>query len=273
MTDGWRWSALMGGRYDQEYDLLPRAAFLLMNEGDNHLVMFSAGYLKQAPTLHELNVPFQTANVYPGTFADYAERGNADLKAESQLVGSLRLELGDLDDALVAHITGGRITDAIDWLTSPWTDTSGADYLLFSPQNTDIDFVNATVMARLALADYVRIRAGGAYHLAEYSAVDDHPYSPDYQFFGGFELHYRWESRLTDFHLYSELVYTGPYDGHVEINLGQDPIVNIAASLRLEDFRFFLVWQNMISRAYKVRDLHTIPGRFFYYGIAWRFLN
>lgn len=273
MAGGWRWAALVGGAYDDDYDLLARAMAVLMNEGEKHLLMASAGYLERLPTLHEMHLPLQIANVYPSSFGRYADQGNAELKPERQIVGSLRLELGDLDDAFVIHITGGRLADGIDWLTNRQTDTSGGSYLLFRPENTDIDFVNTTLMGRLALADHVRLRVGGSHHHVKYAAVEDHAYSPDYQFFGGLELHYRWESRLTDFYVYSELVYVGPYDGYVEIDMGQDPIVNVTASLGLKDFRFYLVWQNMLSRAYKVRDLYTLPGRFFYYGIAWRFLD
>lgn len=273
MAEGWRWAALMGGRYDQDHGFLPRATLLFMNEGDRHLFMGSVGYLERAPTLHEMNLPRQVANVYPSSFGRYADEGNPDLEPERQLVGSVRLEHGDLNNALVIHVTGGHISSAIDWLTSRQTDTTGAGHLLFRPENTDVDFMNTTVMARLKLADYARLRIGGAHHLVKYAAVDERAYSPDYQFFGGLELHYRWESRLTDFYLYSELVYTGPYDGYLEVDMGRDPIINIAASLGLKDFRFYLIWQNMLSRAYKVRDFHTLPGRFFYYGIAWQFLD
>ncbi len=273
MTDGWRWSALLGGRYDQDYGFLPRATLLLMNEGEKHLFMASTGYLERAPTLHEVHLPFQVAGIYPSAFGRYADRGNPDLKPERQLVGSLRMELGDLDDAFILHVTGGHIADGIDWLTAARTDAAGGAYLQFRPENTNLGFMNTTLTARLALADYARLRIGGSHHFIDYEDLEQRPYSPEYQFFGGLELHYRWESRLTDFYLYGELVSTGPYDGHVEVEMGQDPVLNVVGSLGLKDFRFFLVWQNMISRAYKVRDLQTLPGRFFYYGIAWQFLD
>jgi hypothetical protein len=87
------------------------------------------------------------------------------------------------------------------------------------------------------------------------------------------ELHVYWPQRLLDLYAYGEVVYIGPYHGYVATVLGQDPIVNGKFSIGLKDFRFSLIFQNILGRYYRSREYVTFRERFFYYNISWNFLD
>ncbi len=270
LVDGVRYALAVGGRYDDEFSFMPDAAAVVWKESSKMLMQLSVGYCERAPSLHELFLPFQQAPIYSSDIRDYANEGNRQLEPEKQLTGSLLFEWGSLDNAVRLNVTGGRITDGIDW-QHQMVEDSVADYLLFSPINGDIDFVNVTLLQRFKLMEFVRFSGGGAYHFIEYDRYDDKAYTPEYQAFSGLELHYYWESKLLDLFAYGEVVYVGPYHGLVEDGLGEQLIANAKLSLGLKNFRFHLVFQNVLNQVYRQRDYLTHNGSFFYYGLVWNF--
>ncbi|MFH1686060.1 MAG: hypothetical protein ABIE70_00895 [bacterium] len=273
LNDGWRWAIGGGARYDRDYDLLGWGTILLHRESRRSLVNLSLGYFEREPSLHEGYLHPTTAALYSAVSGGYVNEGDSDLVAEKQLVAGLLYELGGRDNRLRLSVTGGRIQDGIDWFASDSTDTSGSALTVFRPANGDIQF--ATVSARLQLHGLrlFNLYFGGSYHYLDYELDQDPAYAPEYQVFGAAELHYDWTARLADLYLYGELVFTGPYHGYEEQDLGQEPIFNVVAALELKGFRFSLAWENFLNRAYRVREYNTLPGRFFSYGISWRFVD
>lgn len=257
--------------YSDDFDFLPSTALIYKSEFDKFFVQLSVGYSQNKPSQHQLYLPFRQSSLYASTIKEYSESGNAQLKKESQLVGCLTVEPGTVDNHLTIQVTGGKISDVITWAMA--RQSGILEVLHFSPVNDDVTFSTFSVKPRLQISDFLHFNAGGAYFNLDYDSLGERPYQPEYNLFTGLELHYFWKDRLVDLYAYGELVYTGPYDGYDQKNLGKELIANAKLSLGLRNFRFHLVFQNTFDNVYQVREATTIPGRFFYYGLAWNFFD
>ncbi len=272
LSAGWRYALTAGGQFVEEFGFLPRLAGMLFTESDRFSAMFSLGYAERAPTLHELHLRFQTVALYGTSSLGYADEGNPDLLSEKQLVANADIQIGSVENSLSLSVTGGRIKDGIDWHHRLASNGTSA-FTLFSPENGSINFLNTALTKKVKIADILHFKAGGAYHYIDYTTFADKAYSPDYQLFSGLELHIYWKQRLIHFFAYGELVYVGPYDGYVEKDLGNKPIVNATLSFKMRSFRFHWVIQNVFSTQYQERDYFLQPGRYNFFGFSWDFLN
>ncbi|MBD3401343.1 hypothetical protein GF420_00490 [candidate division GN15 bacterium] len=274
LSDGWRYAARAGTRWSDDFDLLPDASVLVLRESDRLLTMFSAGFATREPTLHELHLPFRRATIYPAGTLNYGDRGNEDLQVEKQLIGSGLIELGSDRANINVRVTGGRIIDGIDWRVTNEV-INGSLARVFSPVNGDIDFLNVAVAPSFKVADLIRFSGGGSYHITEYEiyAEQTRPYAPDYQVWAGAELHVYWPQKLIHLFAYGEVVYTSSYDGYFEVGLGQDPVFNARLSLKMGNFRFHYIFQNLLNRVYEGRENYSFIGRFNSYGFVWEFLD
>lgn len=269
LSPGWRYALSMDVGVVEDYPVLPGGSVTLFRDGRAGMVLFSLGFASRAPSMNELHLPVGESLLYGGSSV-YGEEGNASLARERQLVGSLTLELGSVRNNLRVSLTGGRVFDGIEWRQP----RDIGDSLRFRPINTDFDFASATVMPRIQISDFLTFLGGGSYHWVDYAKIEDRAYTPEYQAFSGLELHVAWPQRNLDLYAYGEVVYTGPYDGYKEEDLGENPVVNAKLSFELnDDYRMHFVFQNILQRAYAQRDYLTLPGRFFYFGFEWRFLN
>ena len=265
---GVSYAARIGAHVVDEFRWLPVMGLVVMREREKSFVMASVGYAERVPTLYELNLRRRDLEIYGSGSFDYADHGNPLLRSERQLTANLRTELGQPDNAWVLSLTGGHITDGIDWKLR-----DSALGKVFSPVNGNIDFFDATFIKKIALSDFLRFKGGGSYHLLDYAAFDDKAYSPEYQAFGGMELHVYWPQRLIHFFAYGELVYVGPYDGYEEKDLGQTPIFNACLSFKARSFRFHWTIQNVLQQEYSSRDYFIFPGQYHSWGFTWDFLN
>ncbi|MBU8933016.1 MAG: hypothetical protein KOO62_03315 [candidate division Zixibacteria bacterium] len=272
LRDGWRCAASIGSAWVEEYDFLPRAAGVVFREGDKSLVVLSFGYSERAPTMHELYLRFQKSLLYGSGATVYADGGDSLLVPESQLVGSFQYEYGSLDNRISLSVTGGQITDGINWTNELVLDADG-DYKFFTPANGDISFASVTLQPRLQLRDFLTFVGGASYHHVDYKDSDSLAYTPEYQGFSGLELHWFWRDKLMDLFAYGEVVYIGPYDGYDEKGLGETAVINVKLSFALKDYRMHFVFQNLFDNQYRARERLTFPGRFFYYGFTWNFLD
>ncbi len=260
-----------GSYYSDDYNLLPSVAALYQFESDKFFMQLSASYTENEPSLHQLNLPFQQVNIYGSLGKDYSETGNPNLKKEKQLIGSIVIEPGTVNNKLTLSITGGKIFDAIEWTN--WevrADPSSAD---FSPVNDNLIFFSASVLPSLELSDFLKFNAGGAYIYLEDESLGKRTYSPKYNLFSGLELHYFWKSRLVNLYAYGELRYVGPYDGYDKQGLGEELVANTKFTIGLHNFSFHLVFQNHFDNQYELRENLTVPGRVFYYGLVWKFYD
>ena len=272
LSHGLTWALVGGGRYDDEFDLQPLGALIVTRETNRSYLLLSAGYAERAPTLYERFLHFRTLSIFGSSSINYAESGNDDLVAEKQLIGSAVYEYGSRTTALRLSVTGGRITDGIDWRNYE-TNDEDITYDLFTPENGDVDFVDFSVSERLQLNRYMNLSGGVAVHSISYENLDTTYYTPDFQSYAGLELHLPWDSRKVDFYGYAELVYIGPYDGYEDLELGDYPLINGKLTLEMGPFRFFTVFENITSQTYRTRDYFHNTDQFFYYGIAWHFLD
>jgi len=267
-SSSWKYAFRLGQKHDEQFRFLPFAAGMVYKNSGRLFMMFSAGYGKRAPSMLEQNLRVQEVSFYGQAPYNYIDSGNKDLLAEKQLTGNATLEYGSVGNSLGLEITGGKIYDGIDW-----QHTEDLTSEIFQPVNGDINFVNTTLTGRIKLGDFLRFNGGGAYHYLDYEQDENKPYSPEYQFFSGMELHLFWKQKLIDLFAFGELVYVGPYDGYEEEDLGGNLVSNIKLSFRMGSFRFHYVIQNPTSIIYSDRDYNQFSGRFNYYGFIWNFLD
>lgn len=268
LTRPYRLAVDLRQRYVEDYRFLPAASAMLSRDTDRSFLMLALGYSERAPSLHELHLRRQTVSVYGVSLDDYTDQGNPSLGTEQQLIGSAEIELGSLGNNVGLSVTGGKIIDGIDW-----QNVQEGDNTLFMPANGDISFVTATADARITLADFLRFKGGGSYHYLDYAGFPDRAYAPEYQAFSGMELHLFWSQKLIDLYAYGEFLYTGPYHGYVQQNLGDQALFNTKLSFRMGSFRFHWVIQNVLLTTYSPREYFHFAGRYNYYGFTWEFLN
>ncbi len=272
LVDGARWAMVAGVRQVETFGARPWGAAVFLWETRNFFLMMSAGYVEHAPSLHEMFLSFRTSPLYGARRPAYAEQGHRALEREHQVVGSIVAELGPPSSKVQLCLTGGKILEGIDWRPAAET-LNGSSQILFSPVNEDVDFLNIRLQPSVELMNILSISTGGAYHYVRYGSFDHRAYSPKYQLFSSAELHVYWPQRLVHLYAFGEIVYTGAYDGYEKVGLGQEPIANAKLSLGLRDFRFNLVFQNILARVYQAREYSTFPGRYTYYGIEWTFID
>jgi hypothetical protein len=272
LASGLRWALTAGSRFDDEFRFQPRAALVVSRDTDRSLVQVSAGYSERAPSLHEQYLYLHTAEIYGSGADDYADNGNLDLRTERQFTGSLVYEYGSQSSALRLQLTAGRITDGIDWRRSNF-ESDTADYVVYQPRNADIEFMDVSVSERLQWRQWLNLCGGASLHQVKDDTLDQAYYAPEFQAFSGMELRLPWASRRVDIYGYGELAYVGPYDGYDDRELGGAVVANTKLTLATNNFRFFLVWQNLTGQAYRLRDYHTTRDIFFYYGLTWNFLD
>ncbi|HUV31487.1 MAG TPA: hypothetical protein VMY05_10410 [Acidobacteriota bacterium] len=255
-------------QYLDDFKMLPSATAVLLRESERLFLLMSAGYSQRAPSLHELYLPFLAAGIYGRGPGDYADHGNTELTVEKQLVGSLDLELGRRDNGLGFRVVAGKIFDGIDWQY----ERRGIQ-AVFSPINSELDFVTVSGRKAVRIADFLRFHGGAAYHYLVYEKFATRAYSPDFQTFSGMELHLFWPRTRIDLYAYGEVVYTGSYDGYEKQGLGREAVANAKLSFRMGSFRFHYVFQNILGNVYETREDFVNPGRYSYWGFTWDFLN
>ena len=273
LTNGWKYGATAGVSYVETQRLLPSASVTLLRETEKSLVMLSAGYAERAPSLHELNLRFQRTAVYSDDVLDYADQGNSDLEIERQAIASATVELGPPTTAIRLSVTGGTIFDGIEWQNESVFDGVGSSYTLFSPVNSDFDFLSTTLQKRFGLLDLFSFSAGGSYHWSQYERFTSKPYSPEYQIFASGELYVYWPQKIMHLFAYGEIVYNSEYEGYGGSALGLVAVVNVKLSFQIKGFRFHYVVQNALGNIYEPRENWVNSGRYAYYGLTWNLLD
>jgi hypothetical protein len=257
--------------YSNDFDFLPSAAIVYKSEFTRFFVQLSAGYSQNEPSMHQLQLPFQRKSVYGSNSKEYSEIGNTELKKESQIVASLTIEPGTIDNHMTLSVTGGRIIDAIEWASQ--IQSGAVEVFHFSPVNDDITFATISARPNIRLGKFLQFTGGGAFHYYDYDSLGERPYQPEYSYFSGLELNYYWKNRLVHLFAYGELMYAGPYFGYENQALGRELVANAKLTLGLKNFRFYFIFQNTFDNDYQAREYMSIPGRFFYYGLTWDFFD
>ncbi len=256
----------LGLRSSESFGLMPQAALLAERESERFFVMASLGLAEREPSLHERYLRYQLTDLYPNY--KYADSGNPALKLERQLTGSLLMEAGKIGNTIRLEITAGKIFNGIDW-----SHQIAAGVVTFSPVNEDITFATITGQKCLTFGPLLKLHGGASYHYVDYAGDRSRPYQPDYNAFGGAELHYYWKQKLINFWAYGEAVYVSAYDGYFESNLGNNVVFNAKLSFQMGNFRFHVLWQNPLSSEYAERDFYTHMGRVVSYGFTWNFFD
>jgi hypothetical protein len=260
----WGYSAIFKQSHVQDFGFLPTAALMVRRDAEKACMTFSIGYSERAPSLNELFLPYQEANLYKVN--KYADQGNESLISEKMLDGTMQVSIGRPDNSLSVSATGGKIWDGIDWVTA-----QDGNLTVFGPSNGDVDFASVSTIGRVRFADFARFKGGASYNYVDYQLFEKRAYTPEYQAFSGLELHLFWSQKLIDFWAYGELVYVGPYDGYVQSGLGDQVVTNVKLSFKMGNFRFHWILQNSLSSVFNPRDYWRIPGYTAYYGFTWDF--
>jgi len=252
-----------------EYDPTVSGVLIYTRRGRLAYLSASAGYTTRFPRQYELYLsPISTAVI--DATADYSESGNPDLKVERQLSGNISIGIGAVGNDFLLSITGGKIYDGIDWY-----GRDSVEYALgvYSPINRDIRFADITARQKFSYNDIIGWTGGASYHYIEMSNTDDPPYAPDYQAFTGLNIHIYIEH--FDIHLYGygEATYNAAYYGYDGTDMGEDVILSAKLSFRIKRFQFYYIFQNAPSVEYTSREYYTIPGRYNFYGLTWRFID
>jgi hypothetical protein len=264
-----RLASKFGIRWSQSFGFMPQAALVAQREAERFYALASVGLAQREPSLHERYLREQTVPLYVSSSYQYDDVGNPDLKKETQLTASLVVELGKIGNALRLELTGGKILDGIDWLAAKVVDS--VSKLRFSPVNEDVSFATITANKSISFGSFFKLHSGGSYHYVKYAQDKSRPYQPDYNAFGGAELHYYWKPKLIDLWAYGEAVYVGPYDGYFESNLGNCVVLNAKLSFRMAHFRCGFAWRNLLDLFYQTRDNFTVQGRQFGFNFNWEF--
>jgi hypothetical protein len=253
-----------------DFDLSPSGEVSFAANSRSLSFSASVGYATIFPRLYDLRLSERLDPLYSASTNDYFETGNNDLIPEKQLTGNLSIAVGPSGSDLSLSVTGGKITDAIDWVGF---DTLGLAFGGYRPINHDLDFVNGTLKQRLTFGENVHWSGGGSYHYVKHSDTDDPPYAPEYQAFTNLELYYYVIPLELHLFVYGEFLYTGPYTGINTAELGQEPILNFKLSFQIKKFRFYYIFQDFLDREYQAREDYYLIGRYNYYGITWEFLD
>ncbi len=259
-----------GMRSTERFGIMPSLGVVAKRESGRRLLLGTLGYSEREPSLHELHLPMQRAYVYGYSDSGYAETGNAALGRERQVVASLRAESGEVGNSLAASVVGGRIWDAIDW--RPVFEQAFST-LIFTPINDDLTFVTTSLTKDIRLGQALNFHGGASYHYLDYASGRAKAYQPDYQAFGGLELHVFWKQKLIHLFAYGEAVYMGPFDGYRQTDLGQTVVFNTKVSFSMGRFRLHLVHENILNTAYQDREYRLMPGRTIFWGFVWNFLD
>lgn len=261
-----------GAKYYEDFDFLPHAAFVYKHENKNFLSILSLGYVERVPSLHELNLSTQVADLIDYDSSSYRETGNQNLKSEQQLTSNIRLTHNLKSLTSNISVTAGRIKRGIDW-RSEYVTIGSEPYFEFKPVNHDYDFVNITVREKLALGSFINLYGGGSYN----SINDDdnifNSYQPEYNLFGAGELHVYWKQRNVHFYAYGELLKSDDYLSLTGDLITNDPQVSTKLSFQIKKFRFYYIFQNGLNRIYEYRENNLISGNFVTYGFTWNFLD
>ena len=201
---------------------------------------------------------------------DYQEAGNPDLDRERQLVGSLTLGLGKIDNDFVLSFAGGKIIDGIDWANRDTTVYAVGDY---GPINRDLEFASVSARQRLSWRDFIWWSGGAAYNHLKADAGESLPYAPEFRAFSNLELHIYVEKLDLHLYAYGQTNYVNDYTGHTGQKLGDQVTFDARLSFRVKKFRFYYIFQNVLNSFYENREKYEINGWFSYYGISWEFLN
>lgn len=254
--------------YVKDYRFLPSASVMVRRETDRSHLMLAGAYSERAPSLYELHLPYQEADLYATGGINYADGGYSNLVSEKQLIGSAEISLGGRANRISVTASGGRIWDGIDWLSR-----GEGNLTVFTPVNGRVDWTTVSTTTRVGLSSFLHFKGGGSYHYLDYENFADRPYSPEYQAFSGMELYLFWSQKLINLFAYGEVVYTGPYHGLQQQDLGKQAIVNIKLSFIMGHFRFHWISQNTTSQSYFPKDYWVIPGRYNSYGFTWDFID
>jgi hypothetical protein len=260
----------LGVRWSESYRPMPQVGFMLSRESEKFYLLASAGYAEREPSLHERFLKYSASALYPNG-STFADSGNVNLKIERQAVASLVMEIGKTGRALRLEATGGRIFDGIDWVLQSNADSFPVH--TFSPVNENINFATVSVEQTLAVDSFLTIHGGASYHYVTYNGDRHRPYQLDRNAFAGAELHYYWKPKLIDLWAYAEVVYLGPYDGYYESDIGNSAVINATVSFHMGNFRFHVLWQNLLATIYRNREYDTSQGRLISYGFTWNFFD
>jgi hypothetical protein len=256
----------------QGYDIAPTASINYSRTDEKFYLLAGIGYCTQIPSQYESGLRFKVGSLLNAGTYDYAESGSDSLVPEKQLVGNLTAGIGKTGSDLIISLTGGKIFDGIYWPMGQ-TVVEGTAVYSYMATNTDITFGTASAKKRFQLGDFVRSTIGASYHYLKIGAYTDPPYSPDYQLFGGVELHRYIDALGIHLFGYVETIYYGSYYGNLYGNLGEKPILNLKLSFQIKKFRFNYMYQNLPQSIYQSREDNNINYRFNYFSINWEFEN
>ncbi|MBK7140867.1 MAG: hypothetical protein IPH75_02155 [bacterium] len=267
-----RLAARFGIKYAEEFRIMPYGGVLWIKESDRMLLVGSIGYAEKAPSLHELYLTYHESQLYGIDTTRYADKGNPGLSTERQLTGAIRMEVGTPENGLTVEAVGGTIYDGIEWDRTFISVTSAAAWY-FTPVNTDISFATVSAQKRIRVGQFATFLGGCGYFWREFERYTERPYQPDYQVYGGLELHHYWQSKLMHFWAYGEIQYTGAYEGFDGELLGEQAVLNGKLSFSMGNFRFRIVYQNALDQYYSTREQFEIPGRVVTWGFDWNFFD
>jgi hypothetical protein len=269
---GFHFAVQAGSGYAEGFDMLPTATAMVSREAGNLYLLASAGYGERVPAQHERFLRYRKVPFTGPGVDTYADSGNAELHKEKQAVASLLVDYGSLASGVQINLTGGSISDAIDWKRTVYT--AGSDTTaLFSPINHDLAFASASVNARQRIFKLITLTAGAAKFWYDSDSLPERLYRPEYNLFGGGEFHVYWKQTGVDLFAYGECVYRGSYEGYAGTDLGEEGTINTKVSLGIRRFRLFFVTENLLTSEYSDREFNKYFSRSTHWGFTWQFTD
>jgi outer membrane cobalamin receptor len=206
------------------------------------------------------------------TVSDYVEGGNPDLKMQKSLTADLGVSAQKESWRVSAYLFKSNIDDLIIWSD---VDTTVA-YGHLKPINTEAEIWGANVNLRLKFLNHLCSYLSYSFKRGQDSNRNlALPYSPKHSFFGWIQFENELLRREIGLKLRLEAKALSQrfMDGYEQDEEPGVATFDCKLTIRFLDFHFHYVVRNITDQNYRHTSSYSVPGRNFWWGFYWEFLD
>jgi len=206
------------------------------------------------------------------TIVNYLEEGNADLKSQKSTVFDFGVRLERENYKLSCFLFENKIDDFFYWSN---IDTSMA-YGYWKPINTEADIWGINLNSSLHLFNHFKSSISYCFKQNKDSNRKLFlPHSPKHSLFGYVQYENEFLKREIGLKLRLETNilserFLDEYEKNEEPGVA---IFNGKITIRLLDFHFYYVVENITDRAYRLIQEYPMPERSWWWGFYWEFFD
>ncbi len=206
------------------------------------------------------------------TVANYMEEGNCCLKSQKSTILDFGADLRKENCKISCFVFRSRIDDFFYWSN---VDTSVV-YGYWKPINTEADIWGVNLNSVLHFLNH--FRSSISYCFKESRDVSKElylPYSPKHSFFAYFQYENEFLKREIGLKLRLEtnILSERFLDEYEEDKEPGVAVINGKLTIRLLDFHFYYVAENITDRVYRLTQHFSMPQRSWWWGFYWEFFD